>query len=110
MVSEQEFAKKTRDELAFKVRPRKKSETAKRLLAEHYGQGEESEAAPAETQDAAQTPEPDVTKAPEQSPAEEQEALPKDGETLPDDHKNKDKEAPINEGEKVEFDTDPDED
>jgi cyclophilin family peptidyl-prolyl cis-trans isomerase len=120
IAGEKVLAKRTRVELAKRVKPRVKSSRAQRLLAEHYGQKPIEEKPPP-------APKPEqVEGKPEQveGKPEQVEGKPKDpkdqGEPqdkplddkpddLPDQHQQEEKEKPLNQGEKIEFDVDEEE-
>jgi hypothetical protein len=137
LVLEQAHAKETKQTLAAEVKPRKKSSKAERLLAEYYAQVPEPEPTPDESKESPVPDQPDQGEAApdeaapdeaapdeaapdeaapdeaapdEAKDADKRESLPSDGEALPDDHEKKPTEAPIKEGEKVEFEASPDED
>jgi hypothetical protein len=108
---EQAHAKETKQTLAAEIKPRKKSSKAERLLAEYYPQVPGPEPTPDESKESPAPDQPDQGEAaPDKAKdADKRESLPSDGEALPDDHEKKPTEAPIKEGEKVEFEASPDE-
>ena len=111
--AEQAQAKKMKDKLAARVKPRKKSDKAKRLLKEYYSEPTTEAQVEPESAPAAEPEEPSKdAPAPANEQGEDpkdQEPLPAEGEALPEDHQSQDKKPVLNEGEKVEFGTAPDE-
>jgi len=107
LASEQEHAKRTRDELAEQVHPREKSERAQQLLAQHYGEAaveEETPPVPARGEGGGEDP----PAGQEQNEARDKPLNP-DEEALPEDQQQTRKDPPLNEGEKVQVDDDVDE-
>lgn len=108
-IKEHTLAKASKEELAATVKPRKKSKRAKRMLAKHLRSSPRVEE-PASEPDADEAL--IVPDGAEQQNADDanEEAANKDAGEVPDDVAPTDEEAPLNEGEKVDFDASEDED
>jgi peptidyl-prolyl cis-trans isomerase B (cyclophilin B) len=112
LAAEMTRAKKSKDELAAQVKPRKKSKRTRKLLAKHYPRPKtvKKPTPPPPPPPPIEADEPDeatISPKPAAAPAK-RDSLPDQGAGLPDDHEKMPEQAPIKEGEKVEFETDED--
>ncbi len=113
IAGEKVLAKRTRVELAKRVKPRVKSSRAQRLLAEHYGQKPIEEKPPPAPKPGQVEGKPEQVEGKPKDPKDQGEPQDKPlddkPDDLPDQHQQEEKEKPLNQGEKIEFDVDEEE-